>query len=111
MNHPRSNFTLTYRQLTVSDFELYAIGGNPNCLIEKYSSKHNLWQDIITQNSSPSSSLQGHQSILLPDGNIYILGGTTSNKNQVSNQLAIFNTETNQIEDANMPMNQARAHF
>ena len=28
MNHPRSNFTLTHRQLTVSGFELYAIGGN-----------------------------------------------------------------------------------
>lgn len=92
MNHSRTDFTLTYRQLTITDFELYAIGGNPNCFIEKYSSKHNRWSDLITQ--SPLSHLHGHQSILLPDGNIYILGGMINN-NEYLNQMAIFNTETN----------------
>lgn len=117
------------------DYELYAIGGvdeststNAEYAIEKYSSRTKEWtvlqlkndDDFQTASTDLSAfivNLQGHQSILLPDGSIYIIGGYSTNVGALNgfakeaaaarpaytNQMLRFDTGTNTISSSDLP--------
>ena len=64
--------------MNLSEYTMYAIGGNQEKgnLIGVYSSSSNAWRTHpYISGSSQIDGIQGHQSILLPDGCIYIVGG------------------------------------
>lgn len=142
----RSQFALVFRSLNPQDFELFAIGGVDESLkasvrtahaIEKYSSKTKSWEVIAFEDSNNVdesgvdhlieyvSILRGHQTVLLPDGSIYIMGGgvpipTSDAKKQgagtslLSYQSIVlrFDYESGTLSASELPsMNQARGFF
>ena len=144
---PRNQFSLVFRSLNQHEFELFAIGGvdeglqahaGSSLAIERYSSRTKSWE-LVNLKVSPAQesnehgrpclvdyvrSLRGHQSVLLPDGSILIIGGKlpasfptkdaqpTEDALRYQSGVVRFDLQTSTLSSNELPpMNQARGFF
>jgi N-acetylneuraminic acid mutarotase len=75
--------------------------------MEVYCSKKNFWS-VLPVSDVRLQGIRGHQSVLMPDGTILIIGGEI--RNEKIKEMYRFDTKTNEISEL-QPMIEARSFF